>query len=104
MFKKIGDWINDSLIDSIIGRVIDTLQQRYPATFAVIIAVATSVIVVIENVIVEAQKLCAETEICFTEYEYIAYRVIQIIAIIVGMLSGSMKFSEAKDKIKNKAR
>ena len=100
--NKIKDWFTGLFANNIIGNLIERWQTLHPASYFIVIALATVSITFSHEALEQHAILCETTEFCIQGIEYWLAIIGFYGGIVVAVLTGQMTFTEAKKAIKDK--
>lgn len=100
IFKNLRDWIDSKIIDTILGKAIERWQTLHPASYLAVLAISGTLIAISDQVLEQHAILCAQ-DLCIQGIEYYTALVTYYASLIVAFLSGTMSFSELREKLKD---
>jgi hypothetical protein len=99
IFSNLKDWFNLKLLDSVAGRLLDYLQNRYPHQYVVIISICTTLVAISGNALASLEYACENVFWCWDTGEAVIYSAIFYISLAVGFLTGEKKASDVIKEI-----
>lgn len=100
--NRIKDWFTGLFANNIIGNLIERWQTLHPASYFVIIGLAAVSITFSHEALEQHAILCDTAEVCIKGLDYWLSTIGFYGGIVVAVLTGQMKFSEAKKAIEER--
>jgi hypothetical protein len=96
MIKRIKEFIDGKLLDTVLRRVLDYLNQLNPRVYSLVLSVCVMIHTYATITLQHLTELCEEGLWCFESTEATVATVLYWISLIIGLLSGTKKFSDIK--------
>lgn len=100
IFKNIKNWVDNKFMDTVIGRVIDKWQSMHPSSYLAVLSVSAVIHVVSGQMLEQHAAMCA-VDVCIQGLDYYAALVGFWASLVSGFLSGSISFSQLRDRLKD---